>query len=561
MKLSIVAGATSQSVNVFVRDSSSTTGAGLAAVAPAGGSLLTGTKLYYSFTGANASAGVAVSLSVLAAVNSSYSSAGIVTLDGTNMIGWVRIDIPNAALATSKGRVVSFHLYGGTNMAPTPFEIELTGWDNQDGVRGGMTSLPNGTGLNTIFNTDYTTVYDSTNKAFNSKLGNFAMGGSSLNLSLGTLATSGTTTFNAFTVTNDFTVSGAMTLTGTVTAINASNAITGIDVVKIRGTTSAGTAGYVGVDWGQVINQGSVVDLSGTTVSESRYQGIIHTGNAQVGGGISSIKLDAGASSEDDAYKGMWISGSFGGAEPCQRLITAYNGTTKIASVTPNFTGLPASGNAFVIERRTWVSGAVNVTLADTVTTLTSLPAITADWITAAGIAADAGTEIGTAVWASATRTLTALGFTLGDVTLAASQPNYAPSKAGDAMTLTAAYDAAKTATQTEPDNAGISAIEAKTTQLTFTTPNVVDASAADKTGYKLASDGLDAISVADPGSPASQTTFPKRMIALWRRFFSKVVKDNAIEEIRQYADDDTTVNSTQDFNVTATTETIGKAS
>ena len=33
-----------------------------------------------------------------------------------------------------------------------------------------------------------------------------------------------------------------------------------------------------------------------------------------------------------------------------------------------------------------------------------------------------------------------------GTVTLAASQPNYAPSKAGDAMTLTAPYDAAKTA-------------------------------------------------------------------------------------------------------------------
>ena len=35
-----------------------------------------------------------------------------------------------------------------------------------------------------------------------------------------------------------------------------------------------------------------------------------------------------------------------------------------------------------------------------------------------------------------------------GDVTLAAAQPNYAPAKAGDAMTLTAAYDAAKTAAQ-----------------------------------------------------------------------------------------------------------------
>jgi hypothetical protein len=57
-----------------------------------------------------------------------------------------------------------------------------------------------------------------------------------------------------------------------------------------------------------------------------------------------------------------------------------------------------------------------------TVTTLTNLPAITAGWLTAAGIAADAitaakvaadvGTEIGTAVWASGTRTVT--GFAAG---------------------------------------------------------------------------------------------------------------------------------------------------
>jgi 3D (Asp-Asp-Asp) domain-containing protein len=42
------------------------------------------------------------------------------------------------------------------------------------------------------------------------------------------------------------------------------------------------------------------------------------------------------------------------------------------------------------------------------VTTLTNLPAITANWLTAAGTAADFGTEVGTAVWATGTRTLTA---------------------------------------------------------------------------------------------------------------------------------------------------------
>ena len=46
------------------------------------------------------------------------------------------------------------------------------------------------------------------------------------------------------------------------------------------------------------------------------------------------------------------------------------------------------------------------------------------------------------------TKTSTRSTYAGGAVTLAASQPNYAPSKAGDAMTLTSAYDAAKTASQ-----------------------------------------------------------------------------------------------------------------
>lgn len=59
--------------------------------------------------------------------------------------------------------------------------------------------------------------------------------------------------------------------------------------------------------------------------------------------------------------------------------------------------------------------------------------------VSTGGVSAD---DIAGAVWAAATRTLT----TLDAVTLAASQPNYAPAKAGDAMTLTSAYDAAKAA-------------------------------------------------------------------------------------------------------------------
>lgn len=137
-KLSIVAGATSQSVNVFIQDSSVTTGAGLTGLVFNTSSL----TAYYTFAGANTAA-TAITLATLAAAGAAYSSGGFKEIDATNMPGLYRLDIPNAALATSKGRSVVIMLKGAANMAPALLEIELTGWDNQDAVHGGLTCLPN----------------------------------------------------------------------------------------------------------------------------------------------------------------------------------------------------------------------------------------------------------------------------------------------------------------------------------------------------------------------------------------------------------------------------------
>lgn len=134
MKLCIKAGSTSQSINVFIQDSSSTTGAGLTGLAFNTASL----TAHYALP---RSAPVAITLATLAAVTSAYSSGGFREIDATNMPGWYRLDIPDAALAS--GRFVNLHLKGAANMAPLPIEIELTGWDNQDAVRGGMSALPN----------------------------------------------------------------------------------------------------------------------------------------------------------------------------------------------------------------------------------------------------------------------------------------------------------------------------------------------------------------------------------------------------------------------------------
>jgi len=133
MKLSILAGSTSQTVNVFIRDSSSSTGAGLTGLAFDSASL----TAYYMLPRA---AAVSITLATQT-VTGAFSSGGFVEISSANAPGWYRLDIPDAALAS--GRFVDIHLKGAANMAPLPIEIELTGWNNQDGVRGGLTALPN----------------------------------------------------------------------------------------------------------------------------------------------------------------------------------------------------------------------------------------------------------------------------------------------------------------------------------------------------------------------------------------------------------------------------------
>lgn len=133
MKLSMLVGSTSQTINIFIRDSSSTTGAGLTGLAYNTASL----TAYYGLPRA---AAVAITLATQT-VTGAWSSGGFVEISATNMPGWYRFDIPDAALAS--GRSVSLHLKGATNMAPIPIEIELTAWNNQDGVHGGMSAIPN----------------------------------------------------------------------------------------------------------------------------------------------------------------------------------------------------------------------------------------------------------------------------------------------------------------------------------------------------------------------------------------------------------------------------------
>jgi hypothetical protein len=147
-KLSIQAGSISETVDLFIQNSSSTTGAGLTGLT----SVTAGLTCYYNFRRGNSTA---LTMKSLATATSSWNSGGFFEIDATNQPGIYRFDVPDALLAAGNGRYVKLYLQGAANMAPCVSEIELTGWDNQKKVEaavwGDHTTGGTGTGQLTDF--------------------------------------------------------------------------------------------------------------------------------------------------------------------------------------------------------------------------------------------------------------------------------------------------------------------------------------------------------------------------------------------------------------------------
>jgi hypothetical protein len=70
--------------------------------------------------------------------------------------------------------------------------------------------------------------------------------------------------------------------------------------------------------------------------------------------------------------------------------------------------------------------------------------------------------------------------------------------------------------------------------------------SLADKTGFSLSAGGLNAIPVTDPGGVA--TTWPQMLVAIWRLWFKASSKTVSDLTIKTYADDGTTIRTTQNY-------------
>lgn len=111
----VYAGLTSQTIDVFLQDSSSSTGDGLASLVYN----TSGLKCYYR-KGATGSA-TEITLATQT-VGGAWSSGGFVEIDSTNMKGVYRLDVPNAVVDTAG--FVTLYVYGATNLLKTALRID-----------------------------------------------------------------------------------------------------------------------------------------------------------------------------------------------------------------------------------------------------------------------------------------------------------------------------------------------------------------------------------------------------------------------------------------------------
>ena len=137
-KLLLPKSATAQTLQLFVQSKTATDGSGATGLTATTASI----QMHYSRPLATL---VAVTLvTATTGATQDYKSGLLTEIGATGMKGWYRFDPPDAALASGVNHV-GFHLSGATAIADLPIEIQLTDFNLNNGVNGGLTSLPTAT--------------------------------------------------------------------------------------------------------------------------------------------------------------------------------------------------------------------------------------------------------------------------------------------------------------------------------------------------------------------------------------------------------------------------------
>lgn len=390
----VTAGSTNVSVYYYIVQDASATSPGEPVTGLLFSDIETGGSASYVRQGA---ARTDLTLITLASASAAHSDGGFILVDDTNMPGVYRCDYPDAAFATGVDQVFcSIVIASANNAVAAPIAIDITDVDLRDSVRGGMTSLPNAAadaagglpisdaggldldGLSTFDPATDTvanvtlTATCTTNSDINTTAGainnvltvatcttNTDMVGTDNAL----LASSAPTNFSDLAITlttgrvdiatnND---KAGYSISGTKTTLDALQDLTAAQVnaecdTAITDNLNITVAGNIGIDWANVENASSIINLSATTFNLVNTL-TTYTGNTpQTGDNYVRIGAPVGASISADVAAVKSVVDDLT-ADDIPGLIAALNDlsaaevkTQVVAALSTDTYGEPAQG-------------------------------------------------------------------------------------------------------------------------------------------------------------------------------------------------------------------------
>jgi hypothetical protein len=307
MTWQIAADSTNVTINVFIKNKTLNDGSGLTGLAFNTGSL----TCYYIRPGANA----AIINLATQTVTGAHTAGGFVEVDAANMPGIYRLDLPDAVVASGVG-TVQIMLRGAANMADTVVEIQLDLVDNvwDEPLTGASHNVGNSSGRR-LREAGAPLIREETAQGAGT-------GDNQIQLDSGASATDG--------------------------AYDPSM------IVLIEGTGAGQTRlilEYDGTSKVATVDRNWKVNPDATTI----FQILANAGREHVNEGLaqagaaSTITLNTLASSNNDVYVGQAIFIRSGTGEDQRKFITAYNGTTKVATVHTPWDIIPDSTSAYVM--------------------------------------------------------------------------------------------------------------------------------------------------------------------------------------------------------------------
>ena len=307
MTIQILGGSTSQTVRLFVQDTSKTDGSGLTGLAHN----TSGLVAYY----AKGATGTATQITLATqTAGGAWTSGGFVAVDGTNMPGVYRLDVPNAALDSEVETIVM--LRGAANMAPVLLR-----------VMGGKSQANAVTASTAVVDAIADQVWDEVLTGATHNVQNSA------GKRLRTIASQ---------VVHTGTAQGPGTGSNQIQLDTGASATDGVydpAMVYIESGTGAGQSRlitqYVGStrtatvdrDWRVVPAADSVFVIQATIGFNSTNEGLAQGGTA------TTIVLNASANSVDDCYNGQLVFLKSGTGQDQVAIVEDYTGSTRTALI------------------------------------------------------------------------------------------------------------------------------------------------------------------------------------------------------------------------------------